>query len=147
MVESIVGKRENAGQQQFLLLSQCFQITNIFFFFFQKPSSGVDKRRDCLVICECKMNSSIRFIVPFSTLCQFYCGGQCTYPWFSGVLLTSTPHSVLSKPLAAFPHNHCRNNGQQWERNESCHNDCPQSSERIMENVLCNLTSIVMRQY
>ena len=38
--------------------------------------------------------------------------GQCTYPCFPLVLLTSNPHSILSKPLAAFPHNHCRNNGQ-----------------------------------
>ena len=34
-----------------------------------------------------------------------------------------------TKPLAAFPHNHCRNNGQRWERNESCRNDYRQSSE------------------
>ena len=27
-------------------------------------------------------------------------------------LLTSAKHNILSKPLAAFPHNHCRNNGQ-----------------------------------
>ena len=29
-----------------------------------------------------------------------------------GILVTSTPHNTLSKPLAAFQHNHCRNNGQ-----------------------------------
>ena len=38
---------------------------------------------------------------------------------------------ILSKPLAAFPHNHCRNNGQGWERNKSCCNDYHQSSGRI----------------
>ena len=27
--------------------------------------------------------------------------------------LTSTPHDTLSNPLAAFPHNHCQNSGQQ----------------------------------
>ena len=32
-----------------------------------------------------------------------YHGGQCTYPCFPGILLTVTPHSILSKPLAAFP--------------------------------------------
>ena len=42
--------------------------------------------------------------------------------------LTSTPQNILSKPLAAFPHNHCQNNGQQWERNESCRNDYYQFS-------------------
>ena len=51
---------------------------------------------------------------------QLYCCGQCTYPCFSGILLTSTWHNILSKPLAAFPHNHCQNNRQRWERNESC---------------------------
>ena len=50
----------------------------------------------------------------------------------SGVLLTSTLHNILSKPLAAFPLNHCRNNGQRWVRNESCSNDAHQSSERIL---------------
>ena len=37
-----------------------------------------------------------------STVFQLYCGGKCTYPCFPGVLLTSTPHNILSKPLAAF---------------------------------------------
>ena len=34
-----------------------------------------------------------------------------------GKELTSIPHNILSKPLAAFPHNHCRNNGQWRARN------------------------------
>ena len=46
-----------------------------------------------------------------------------TYPCFPGVLLSSNWYSILSKPLAAFPHNHCQNNRQLWERNESCCND------------------------
>ena len=71
-------------------------------------------------------------LTPFSTVFQLYCCSQCTYPCFPGVLLTSSPHNILSKPLAAFPHNHCRNNGQRWERNESCRNDYHQSSERIL---------------
>ena len=50
---------------------------------------------------------------------------------FPGVLLTTTPYNILSKPLAAFPHNQCRNNGQPWEWNESCRNDYHQSLERI----------------
>ena len=33
-----------------------------------------------------------------------------TYQCFPGVLSTSTLHIFLTKPLAAFPHNHCRNN-------------------------------------
>ena len=50
--------------------------------------------------------------------------------WGKG--LTSTPHNILSKLLAAFPHNNCKNNGQRWERNEPCHNDYHQSWERIL---------------
>ena len=42
------------------------------------------------------------------------------------------PNNILSKPLAAFPHNHCPNNRQRGERNESCRNDYNQSSERIL---------------
>ena len=33
-------------------------------------------------------------------------------PIHAGVLLLGTPHNILSKPLAAFPDNHCRKNGQ-----------------------------------
>ena len=39
----------------------------------------------------------------FSTVFQLYHGSPCTYPCFPGVLLPSTPHNILSKPLAAFP--------------------------------------------
>ena len=62
----------------------------------------------------------IRCLMLSSTVFQLYHSGQCTYPCFSGVLLTSTLHNILSKPLAAFANNRCQNNGQQWERNESC---------------------------
>ena len=37
-----------------------------------------------------------------STVIHLYHGGQCTYPCFHGVLLSSTQHNILSKPLAAF---------------------------------------------
>ena len=67
-----------------------------------------------------------------SVLFKLYRGGRCTYPCFSRVLSTTTPHNIFSKTFAAFPHNHCRNNGQRWERNESCRNDYHQSSERIL---------------
>ena len=69
---------------------------------------------------------------PFSTVFQLYCGSKYTYPCFPGVRLTSTPHNILSNPLATFPHNYCRNNGQQWERNEPCPNDYHESLERIL---------------
>ena len=45
------------------------------------------------------------------------------YPFFPGVLFTTTPHDTLSRPL---------DNGQRWERNESCRNVCHRSSERIL---------------
>ena len=66
----------------------------------------------------------------FSTEFQLYRRDQCTYPCFPGVLLTSTPHNILFN--IAFTFNHFRNNGQWRERNESCHNDYHQSSERIL---------------
>ena len=71
-------------------------------------------------------------LMPFSMVFQLYPGGQSTYPCFSGVPFTSTPHNILSKPLTAFPHNHCWNNGQRWERNESCCNEYHRSSERLL---------------
>ena len=47
-------------------------------------------------------------LTPISTLFQLYHSGHSTYQCFPGVLLTSTVLNVLSKPLAAFPHNHYR---------------------------------------
>ena len=70
-------------------------------------------------------------LTPFSTVFQLYQGGQCTYPCFLGVLLTSTPHNIHSKPSAGFLLNHCRNN-RQWQSNESCCNDYHKSSERTL---------------
>ena len=46
-----------------------------------------------------------------------------SHPVRAGVLLTSTLHNILLKPLAAFALNHCGNNGQWSERNESCSSD------------------------
>ena len=45
--------------------------------------------------------------------------------------LTSYPRNILSKSPAAFSQNHFRNNGQRWERNESCRNGYHQCSGRI----------------
>ena len=42
--------------------------------------------------------------MPFSTLFQLYRSGQCTYPCFPEVPLTSTLHNILSKPMAAIQH-------------------------------------------
>ena len=45
--------------------------------------------------------------------------------------LTSTPHNILSKPLSAFPLNHCRDNGQRWERNDPSLSDVGGAGDRI----------------
>ena len=58
-------------------------------------------------------------------------GGQCTYPCIPGVILTRTPHNILSKPLAALPNNHSQKNGRLLEGNESCPNDYNKFSDRI----------------
>ena len=51
--------------------------------------------------------------MPFSTVFQLCRSRKCTYPCFPGVLLTSTPHSIPSKPLAALVlHNHCGNSSR-----------------------------------
>ena len=34
-------------------------------------------------------------LTPFSTIFQLFRGGQCTYPCFPGVLLTSIPHNIF----------------------------------------------------
>ena len=39
---------------------------------------------------------------------------------------------IYIKPLPGFQHSHCRNNGERWQRNESCRNNYHQSSERIL---------------
>ena len=62
----------------------------------------------------------------FSTLFQLYLGTQCTCPCFPGVF-TSTTHSIISKPLAAFQLNHHRNNVQLREQNHgpvSIYSEC-----------------------
>ena len=71
-------------------------------------------------------------LMPFSTVFQIYRGNHCTYPCFPGAFRTSAPYNISTKPLAAFPHNNCWNNGQWWERNESCHSEYHQSSEGIL---------------
>ena len=70
----------------------------------------------------------------FSTAFQLYVffGGQCTYPCFPGILLISTPYNIHPKSKTAFLHNHCQNNGQQWQKNEFCRNDYHQSYETIL---------------
>ena len=68
----------------------------------------------------------------FSTIFQLYCGGQYINSCYPGILFTNSFNNILSKPLAAFPHKHRRNNGQRLEKNESCHNDYHQSSVRIL---------------
>ena len=132
--------RENAMYTLDLTLHQTIQcFNNSLGKTFWKPHW---KRRKCCSLPQCLLffHRQHSYLVDwlivwclmlFLTLFQLYCGCQCTYPCFPGVLLTSTLHNILSKPLAAFLHNHCQNNRQWWERNESCRNDYHQSLERI----------------
>ena len=81
------------------------------------------------------------YLMLFSTLLQSYWGSQCTYPYFHGVLLTSTLNNILSNPLAAFPHNHHRNNAQYLERNESCCNEINNPLHRLGTSLTLSQTS------
>ena len=61
------------------------------------------------------MEYNIIWIVWCITQLQFFSyilAGSALIHAFLNFFLTSTPHNILSKVLAAFPHNHCRNNGQ-----------------------------------
>ena len=136
-----MGKGEIARYEQFLLFPQCFQkacfpgaskgvivwewvkpITHNanFKWSLKKTSENIVGKGELIVWC----------FTSFTTVFRLYCGSQSTYPCFPGVLLTSTLHNILSKPLAAFPHNHCRNNElkrEEWS--------CPSS---ILERILAD---------
>ena len=58
---------------------------------------AIKRGKQCLLIEWC--------LTLISTVFQLHRGGQFTFTCFPGVLLTSAPHNVISKPLAAFPHN------------------------------------------
>ena len=122
-----MGKGEIARYEQVLLFPQCFLKAC-----FPGASNGV-------IVWEWVKFGRERFdwliawcLTQFSTVFQLYRSDQCICQCCPRVLLASTPHNVISKPLAAFPHNHCRNNGQRRERNESCRNEYHQSSEKIL---------------
>ena len=62
---------------------------------------------------------------------QFLLFPHCFQQYFSYITAARAPthaflelfqHNIFSKLMAAFPHNHCQNNEEQWERNESGHN-------------------------
>ena len=104
-VKNIVRKGEIACNKQFLLFSQCFLPAMVLIFHFKcisKMSSAI-----CFNLDQSKILSSGNGLMPFSTVFQLYRCGQCIYPCFPEVLLTGTLHNILSKPLAAFPHNLC----------------------------------------
>ena len=117
--ENIVGNGdngENSGNSHFLLFPAIFFIKDWNYF-----------SNSC-----CLQALIVWCLMTLSTVFHLYCGSQCTYPCFPVVLLTSTTHNILSKLLAAFPHDHSQNNGQQWDKNKFCRNDYHQSSERIL---------------
>ena len=77
------------------------------------------------------------FSAIFNSISVISCNGNSIsvisrWPVHLSMLSRSSLNNILSKSLAAFPHNHCRNNRQQWERNESSCTDYHQSSERIL---------------
>ena len=72
--------------------------------------TGNDNSNCCQNMVDCRL--IVWCIKRCSTVFQSYRGGKSTYHCFLEGLLTSTPNNMLSKPLAAFPHNHRRNNGQ-----------------------------------
>ena len=94
----------------------------------QKDRKHCGKRRNCLLraispfLTVFSKNSYFRHVknkglfgqglMPFTILFQLYRGSQNIFLCCPRVLLTSTPHNILSKPLAAFSNNHRRNNGQ-----------------------------------
>ena len=125
-----MGKREIAHNEQFLLFLRYFLLNQIivspFVHIFYTISLFAAELEGP------KIGISGKRLRQFSTLFQLYHGSQWTYPCFPGVLFTSNLHNILSKPVAAFPHNHYQNNGQWWDRNESCCNAYHQSSERIL---------------
>ena len=98
-LENIVEKRENAGNNHFLVFPQ-------FLLPFPKQSSIFQLH--FFGHLQMLFNRLILWgLMSFSTVFQLYRGSQCNYPCFPGVLFSDTPHNILSKPLAAFPHNHC----------------------------------------
>ena len=50
-------------------------------------------------------------LMPLLTLLQLHNNGHCTYPSFPGISFNIIVHSILSKPLAAFPNHHLWYNG------------------------------------
>ena len=84
-----------------------------FSWFYNKLGFMVKKKKIQPVI-ECWLIDCM-VLKPFSTVYQLYRDGQCTYPFFPWVFLTSILHNILSKQLAAFPHNHRRNYSYLWK--------------------------------
>ena len=115
-----MGKGEIAHNEQFLRFPQCFL-------------------QFWRLIVDCKVFNAV-----FNSI-QLNHGRQCTYLCFPGILLTSTPHNILSKPLATFPRNNCGNNGQRRDRNDFCRNDYHQSSEEYLPSRRSNQRPLVLK--
>ena len=102
-VENTVGKGEIARYEQFLLFPQCFQKAC-----FPGASKGV-------VVWE--WVNSFKEKKKEKKIDQFYFCFMATASApihaFLDLVFTRTPYNVLPKPVASFPHNHCRNNEQE----------------------------------
>ena len=112
-VENIVRKGEIACNKQFFLFSQCFLTYMVLIFCFK-----------------CTLKCRMIFVSTWTSL-KF-----CCLVWVKVVLntiqsiLLPVLHDILHKPLAAFPHNHYRNNVKMKARLKYCGHDYHQSSER-----------------
>ena len=124
-----MGKGKNADKQHFLLFPRCFYSCTIKLCHFSHPLFVVRKFFQFGLIARylTQYRQYFNYIAaasaPIHAFLEFF---------FFFFFLISAPHDILSKPLVAFPHNHYWNNGQPWERNESCCNDYHQSPERIL---------------
>ena len=79
--------------------------------------------------CGKRRNCSSRAISPFPTVfskrlvLQTHENQGLLRKGLFKYLFKTTPHSILSKPLAAIPHDHHSNHDWWWKRNETCHSD------------------------
>ena len=79
-------------------------------------------------------------LTPFSKRIQTYHSDQFTYSYVSWFPNTSSPHNILSKQLAAFPHipfaHLCKTN-------VACHGECCQTAEIMFLELGYELTACV----
>ena len=110
----------------FLYVSWCLVImiclVSSYFVMLYGLKYGYDKSVEWLVSFLTGFTQSAFVVQPMKVRVLIYCmvfnaifksiSVKSQQPSFRRVLIANTTHNILSKPQAAFPHNHCRNNGQ-----------------------------------